>query len=128
MSLFSSMKSSKQTDLQPLGTLNGDFLTHPTRKFLQREKWERPNPNEVRSFIPGMVVHLAAEEGQTLAAGTPLLTFEAMKMENTLTMPCEGVVRKFHVKVGDVFPKNIILVEIEGTSEERTTTNEAADA
>ena len=109
------MDKGKYQDLQPLGTLNGDFLTRPTKKFLQREKWERPNPHEVRSFIPGMVVRIDAQEGQSLAAGAPLLIFEAMKMENTLTMPCDGLVRKVHVKVGDVVPKNAILIEIDGT-------------
>jgi biotin carboxyl carrier protein len=35
-------------------------------------------------------------------------------MENTLTMPYDGVVRKIFVKVGEVFAKDIILAEIDG--------------
>jgi biotin carboxyl carrier protein len=61
-----------------------------------------------------MVVRIMANEGEHLPSGAPILTFESMKMENTLTMPYAGVVRKIHVKPGDVFAKDIILAEIDG--------------
>jgi biotin carboxyl carrier protein len=103
----------KPPDLPTLRIEEGEYCTRLTKKFQAREKWEPPDPRKVQSFIPGMVVRIAAHPGQRLAAGTPLLTFEAMKMENTLTMPCEGIVKHIHVKVGEVFAKDIVLVSIE---------------
>ena len=107
------MDSGKHRDLPTLQIEEGTYFTRLTKKFQGREKWERPDPREVHSYIPGMVVRIVAQEGERLAAGAPILTFEAMKMENTLTMPYDGVVRKIRVKVGDVFAKDIILAEIE---------------
>jgi biotin carboxyl carrier protein len=108
---------SKQPDpnaeLRPFSVEEGVYLTRLTKKFRERDAWERPKPGEVLSFIPGKVLQIFANDGQRLAAGESLLTFEAMKMENTFTMPCDGVVKQVHVKVGDVFPKNRVLVEIE---------------
>lgn len=103
----------KPPDLPTLRIEEGEYCTRLTKKFQMRERWEPPDPRKVQSFIPGMVVRIFAHEGQKLAAGAPLLTFEAMKMENTLTMPCEGVVQRINVKVGDVFAKDIVLVSIE---------------
>jgi biotin carboxyl carrier protein len=107
------MDSGKHRDLQSLQIEEGAYFTRLTKKFQGREVWERPDPREVHSYIPGMVVRIVAQEGDRLAVGAPILTFEAMKMENTLTMPYDGVVRKLHVKVGDVFAKDIILAEID---------------
>jgi len=107
------MFSVKHRDLPTLQIEEGLYCTRLTKKFQGREKWERPDPREVHSFIPGMVVRIVAQEGERLSAGAPILTFEAMKMENTLTMPGDGVVRKIFVKVGDVFAKDMILAEIE---------------
>jgi len=102
------------SDLQSLQIEEGLFLTRLTKKFQGRDKWERPDPREIHSYIPGMVVRIAGKEGEGLPSGAPILTFEAMKMENTLTMPCDGVLRKIHVKPGDFFAKDAILAEIEG--------------
>jgi len=107
------MFSPKQRDLPTLQIEEGTYFTRLTKKFQGREKWERPDPREVHSFIPGMVVRVVAQAGERLSAGAPILTFEAMKMENTLTMPYDGVVRKIFVKVGEVFAKDVILAEID---------------
>lgn len=107
------MHSKKPEALSAFQVEEGAYMTRLTNKYRNRAAWEAPDPGEVHSYIPGMVIRLSAEEGQRLPGGAPILTFEAMKMENTFTMPCSGVVKKIHVKVGDVFAKDIVLVEIE---------------
>jgi biotin carboxyl carrier protein len=102
----------KHGELSSLKLDEGTYATQLTRKYRERDAWERPKPSEVHSYIPGMVVKIFATEGQRLSVGDSILTFEAMKMENTLTMPYDGVVTKIHVKIGDVFAKDIILAEI----------------
>jgi biotin carboxyl carrier protein len=108
------MPTRQETGLQSLQIEEGTFVTRLTRKFKGRDKWEHPDPREVHSYIPGMVVRVVANEGERLPSGAPILTFDAMKMENTLTMPYAGIVRRIHVKPGDVFAKDIILAEIDG--------------
>ncbi len=100
------------TEMSGLTLDEGLYTTRLTRKYRERDMWERPKPSEVHSYIPGMVVKIFATEGQRMNLGDSILTFEAMKMENTLTMPYGGVVTKIHVKIGDVFAKDIILAEI----------------
>jgi biotin carboxyl carrier protein len=108
------MHFQKDTSLESLRIEEGTFVTRLTKKFKGRDKWEHPDPREVHSYIPGIVVRIAANEGEHLPLGAPILTFETMKMLNTVTMPYAGIVRKIHVKLGDVFAKDIILAEIDG--------------
>ncbi len=44
------------------------------------------------SPLPGRITKLLAAEGDTVAAGAPLVIIEAMKMEHTLRAPSDGVI------------------------------------
>jgi biotin carboxyl carrier protein len=107
------MKSAHKADLKTFKVDCQTYQTRLTKKFENRRVWEEPDRREVFAYIPGSVVKVMVKEGETLAAGAELLTFEAMKMECTLTMPYDGVVKKIHVKPGDRFPKSKILLEID---------------
>ncbi|WP_026360850.1 acetyl/propionyl/methylcrotonyl-CoA carboxylase subunit alpha [Amycolatopsis nigrescens] len=54
----------------------------------------------VTSPMPGTVLVVKAEVGETVAAGAPLLVVEAMKMEHTITAPVAGVLTELHVQAG----------------------------
>ena len=49
-------------------------------------------PEDVRAPMPGKVVKVLVKTGDKVAAGQPLLVIEAMKMENELRTPREGIV------------------------------------
>jgi acetyl-CoA/propionyl-CoA carboxylase biotin carboxyl carrier protein len=51
------------------------------------------------SPMPGLVVAVMVGAGDVLAAGAPLVTVEAMKMEHTLTAPADAAVAAVHVQV-----------------------------
>jgi len=68
---------------------------------------------EVHAPMPGLVLSVHVQEGQTVRAGEGLLVLEAMKMENELRAPGEGTVRAVHVKPGDPVTKGQLLVEFE---------------
>ena len=51
-----------------------------------------------------------------MEAGDPLLTLEAMKMEQTVYAPLTGVVSQIHVESGDSVPAGALLIEIEPLS------------
>jgi acetyl-CoA/propionyl-CoA carboxylase biotin carboxyl carrier protein len=55
----------------------------------------------VRSPMPGTVIALSVAPGQSVAAGDPVVTVEAMKMEHTLRAPIAATVAEVLVAVGD---------------------------
>jgi biotin carboxyl carrier protein len=89
------------------------YKTLYTTKFEMRKKWERPNPNEIRSYIPGTILKLMVKPGQEVKEGECLLILEAMKMENKIEMPFDGKVKEIHVEEGVKIPKDVIMVTVE---------------
>ena len=77
-------------------------------------KAERKIEGEVISApIPGTVVGLKVEVGQSVTPGTPIIIVEAMKMQNELTAGISGKVAKVAVRVGQTVNPGDILVVIE---------------
>jgi propionyl-CoA carboxylase alpha chain len=67
------------------------------------------------SEMPGTVVAVLVEPGQTVAVGDPLVVLEAMKMEHRVTAPADGVVTEVRVAVGDrVDAHELLVVLVEG--------------
>jgi 3-methylcrotonyl-CoA carboxylase alpha subunit len=51
--------------------------------------------------MPGKIVALLVDKGNTVEKGAPLLIMEAMKMEHTIAAPVDGVVEELLYAVGD---------------------------
>lgn len=66
-----------------------------------------------RSPINGVVVKVAAQEGQQIQPGDTLFILEAMKMETAITAPDAGKVLKIRVGPGDGVTAGQILVDFE---------------
>jgi oxaloacetate decarboxylase alpha subunit/pyruvate carboxylase subunit B len=62
--------------------------------------------------MPGMIVGVEKKEGDKVNEGEPVLTLEAMKMENALPAPISGTITKINLGVGDHVAKNDILCVI----------------
>ena len=67
----------------------------------------------VKTQMPGRIVRLLVEEGTEVAKGEPMLVVEAMKMENEIKAPRDGVVKRFAVAPGDLVEAKAVLVELE---------------
>jgi biotin carboxyl carrier protein len=67
----------------------------------------------LRAPMPGLVVRVQAETGQTVAAGAGMVVLEAMKMENELRTTAPGVIKAVHARAGETVEKGQILVEFE---------------
>lgn len=67
--------------------------------------------NNVKAPMPGLIVDLKIQAGDSVKQGDALLILEAMKMENILKSPGEGVVKNLKVKKGDSVEKGQVLVE-----------------
>jgi propionyl-CoA carboxylase alpha chain len=66
----------------------------------------------VKAPMPGILVSLAVSVGDPVKLGQTLLVIEAMKMENALTSPTEGIVTDILVQQGDSLVRNQVLVKL----------------
>ena len=66
----------------------------------------------VAAPMPGRVVKVNVQVGDSVVSGTPLLSVEAMKMENELQSPGTGRVLSVHVQVGVTVESDQELVVI----------------
>lgn len=89
------------------------YFTLLTKKYENRKIWQRLDPKEVKSFIPGSVIEIFAKPGQKMKVGEVILTLEAMKMYTKVEMPVDGVIKEIFVNKGDRIPKNMLMVTIE---------------
>jgi acetyl/propionyl-CoA carboxylase alpha subunit len=63
--------------------------------------------------MPGNVIRLGAQVGDTVAAGQPLIWLEAMKMEHTITAPSNGVLSSLNVTTGQQVEVGAVLAIVE---------------
>ena len=92
-----------------------EYQTKLTKKYANRKPWQAPNPNEIKSYIPGTVIKFNAKVGQKVKAGESLMVLEAMKMQNQIEMPFDGVVKEICVDTGNKIPKHTIMMIVEPT-------------
>jgi biotin carboxyl carrier protein len=70
--------------------------------------------SELRAPMPGLVLSVLVEAGQTVAPGDGLVVLEAMKMENELRATAAGTVQAVHVSPGAAVGKSALLLTFEG--------------
>jgi len=67
----------------------------------------------IEAPMPGNIVSVAVAEGDTVEAGDPVIVLESMKMQNEITAPIAGVVRKLGCSEGQQVSFGEILAVIE---------------
>ncbi|HZP44718.1 MAG TPA: biotin/lipoyl-containing protein [Candidatus Binataceae bacterium] len=67
---------------------------------------------QVTAPMPGKVLKVLVVEGQVVAAGVPLITLEAMKMETTLCAEGAAVVAKIHVAPETKVDHGAVLIDL----------------
>ena len=68
------------------------------------------NGEKVISPFPGLIKNLLVADGATVKKDQPILVLEAMKMDNDITAPCDGVVSFQVVKGANVESDSILAV------------------
>ena len=68
---------------------------------------------ELKSPVPGIIVHVPVSEGDTTKTGQTLIVLESMKMETELKAPSPGVVREVRVVSEDEVDQDQVLVLFE---------------
>ena len=66
----------------------------------------------VRAPMPGKIIDVLVREGATVLRGEPVVILEAMKMQNEILSPVNGVVVKVDARPNTNVMKDDLLVEI----------------
>jgi biotin carboxyl carrier protein len=69
--------------------------------------------DHVKAPMPGLVLDILVEKGQSVSKGDNLLVLEAMKMENIIKASGSGTVKDIRVSRKDAVEKNQLLIEME---------------
>ena len=68
---------------------------------------------EIKAPMPGLVLEINVEQGQTVEEGAKILILEAMKMENSINISTRATIKKVNVKKGQAVEKGQVLVELD---------------
>jgi biotin carboxyl carrier protein len=102
----------KRPSYKSLLVENIKYRTQLTKKYINRTSYEPVNEKMIRVFIPGTIMKIFVKKGKKVKEGDKLLIFEAMKMNNDILSPVDGVIESVNVKVGDKVTKQQIIIEI----------------
>jgi propionyl-CoA carboxylase alpha chain len=105
-------------------TADGDWLHVQTRRgtvtFEVVARFHVPGADEVHGGLvapmPGLVLAVRVEAGQSVLAGETLVVLEAMKMEHIITAPHDGVVTDVFVSASQQVDRGATLLALEGAS------------
>lgn len=67
---------------------------------------------EIKAPMPGLVLEIAVTEGQEVKEGDKILILVAMKMENSIIIHTNAVIKKIAVSAGQAVDKGQLLVEL----------------
>ena len=81
-------------------------------KTQSRQKVDIKDPLQVGAPIPGLIASVFVNVGKKVSRGDKLLMMEAMKMQSTVTAPCDGVVEELAVDFGDTVEIKDLLVRL----------------
>ena len=74
---------------------------------------EATGPAPLLAPMPGMIVRVAVQVGDTVEPGQSLVVMEAMKMENELRATSAGTVKAVLAQPGTAVEKGAVLLELE---------------
>ena len=80
----------------------------------RKRKAEDGNAAHVAAPMPGRLVSLAVDVGESVKAGQPLGVLEAMKMETTLSAGTSGTIGEILLKAGDLVDAKDLIMTIDG--------------
>jgi biotin carboxyl carrier protein len=69
--------------------------------------------NAIKAPMPGLILEISVEVGQEVKENDPLLILEAMKMENSILSPRNGVIKSVTMSKGAAVEKGALLIEFE---------------
>ncbi len=109
---------SPSTVLSPLGMVaSSSESSIPTGNIAALEEKETTQATvmeetEVLAPMSGMIIRYLVKTGDEVKAGDAILILEAMKMQNSIPAPCDGIVKAIKFGPGDQVSPNDVLAVI----------------
>ncbi len=66
----------------------------------------------IKAPMPGTIISIKVEVGDTVRKGQPVLVLEAMKMNNEIKSPSDGTISMIHRNKGETVQGGDILIEL----------------
>ncbi len=70
------------------------------------------NIYNIEAFMPGTILEIRVKQGDKVKKGDVVLILDAMKMDNEILSPVDGVVKNIGVEQGASVAKDQLLVEL----------------
>jgi biotin carboxyl carrier protein len=100
--------------------INGEISTIRLIKQVEKtieklgiQKENQKNINVLKAHMPGLILDVVIKESEFVKKGDPVIILEAMKMENILSSPVDGIVKEIKVNPQQTVEKNNILIKFE---------------
>lgn len=68
---------------------------------------------ELKAPMPGLLVNVLCQPGDTIQPGQPLAVLQAMKMENELSLPSGGTIKDVRAQPGQTVEQGQVLIVVE---------------
>jgi len=101
-------------------TLNGKVIETRVLTALQERaanlielKADKHSTTIIKSPMPGMILKVKKQKGDSVERGDSLIILEAMKMENDIRSPVSGTIKEVKVSEGQAVEKGVSLLIIE---------------
>lgn len=99
-----------------VNTLTDHFqveVIDPISRYKKSKATELKNTDQIiKSPMPGRIVKILVQEGNTILEGETVIIVSAMKMESEYKAPISGMIEKIYVAEGDTVEGGKPLVEI----------------
>jgi biotin carboxyl carrier protein len=101
-----------EVEVESVKEINGTISTPTSAAPAAPTPAPAGNGTKVEAPMQGLVVSIEVTTGARVKAGDTLLVLEAMKMENPIVSPVDGVVQSITVNKGDTIDGGVVVATI----------------
>ena len=102
------------------------YTTELTQKYLDNKDFRIKIHDDIRAFIPGLIHAVYCKPGDRIKPNAPIISLEAMKMYNEITLPDEVIIQdeydrlleKGKLSLNDALEVGVVIEEDGKTKEE----------
>lgn len=93
-------------------TVNGKLFDFSVKEGIEAKAAATGEGTPIKAALPGNVLKVLVEEGDTIAEGDVIAVVEAMKMETEIKSPVSGTVNSVEIEVGNKVQAGQVLVTV----------------